>query len=265
MLSLGNLPFLNNVMRKVGGESVGHLPEGKTLTVIDSEADRPRKAYNALQQHSTEDQLEVNQVESLLSETTPPPIVDESQCDHDHNSIDPGQELWNVDTDVASDCFPPATSSVHTSSSGEVILGTPDKPSAAAQKRPQRQRGRPAGVKNKPKTKVEDAAPRPRRGVQKRAREPPLSSSDSDTFDLQTPIVVRVNQPPAPKRTRRTKATVANITTAEEGRQHVERQRQKNSILQNFSADLQSFLDHLNDQGTVSGLYYLLKLNSQLI
>ena len=146
MLSLATRPFLNNLVRKLGGESVGRLPEGQTLTALYSAANRPSEAYYALQQQSTEDQLEVNQVQILLSETTPPPVVDESHCDHDHDSIGPGQRPWNVDADVASDGFPPVTPSVHTIPSGEVIRGASHKPSAAvAQKQPQRPRGRPEG------------------------------------------------------------------------------------------------------------------------
>ncbi len=267
MLSLATRPFLNNLVRKLGGESVGRLPEGQTLTALYSAANRPSEAYYALQQQSTEDQLEVNQVQILLSETTPPPVVDESQCDHDRDSIEPGQRPWNVDADMASDGFPPATPSVHMNPSGEDIRGASHKSSgAAAQKQPQRPRGRPAGVKNKPKKKLE-SAPRARRKVNKRARQS-RSLSDGETFDIHTPIVVRVQPnfraktPPPPKKTRRTKATTVNITAAEEGHEHVERQRQRGLIMRNFSTDLQSFLNHLNDQGGVSGLYNLLNITS---
>jgi len=271
MLALANLPFLNHLMLNVGGESVRRLPEGQTLRTIYVGADRPSEDYDTLQQQSAEDQLEVNLVQSLLSETTPPPVVDESRCDHDHDSIDPGQQPWNVEADVSSDGFPPASSSVHTSPSGEVKADTSDESEAeaevAAQRRPQRPRGRPAGVKNKPKTKVE-AASRARRQVHKRAREPPSSSSDGDTFDIKTPIVVRItpnvreDPPPPPKKTRRRNATTVNITRAEEDHEHVERQRQRGLIIRNFSTDLESFLNYLNNQGGVSGLYNLLNINS---
>jgi len=268
IVALANHPFMNNLTLKIRGESVGRLPEGQTSRAIYLGADPPSEDYDALQQQSTDDQSEVNQVQSLLSENTPPPAVDESQF---NDGCDSEQQPWNVDTD-ASDGLPPATSSVHTTSSVEVILGTSDEPLVAAevavQTRPQRSRGRPAGVKNKPKTKVE-AAPRARRQVQKRAREAQLVSSDSDTFDLKTPIVVhiqknvRANEPPPPKKTRRTNATTtANITTVEEGHEHIEQQRQRGVIIRNFSTDLESFFNHLNDQDAVSGLYTLLNTKS---
>ena len=165
---------------------------------------------------------------------------------------------------MASDGFQPATPSVHTTPSGEVRPGTSHESSAAAQKRLQRLRGRPARVKNKPKTKVE-AAPRPRRQVKRRAQQSQFLSSASD---MKTPIVIRVqpnvraNKPPPPNKTRRTKATKVNITTAEEGREHVGRKRQRSLIIRNFSTDLQSFLNHLNNQGGVSGLSQLLNIHS---
>jgi len=271
MVALANHPFMNNLTQKIRGESVGRLPEGQSSRAIYLGADPPSEEYDALQQQSTDDQSEVNQVQSLLSENTPPPVVDESQF---NDGCDSEQQPGNVDTDVASDGLPPATSSAHTRSSVESILGTSDEPLVAAevavQTRPQRLRGRPLGVKNKPKTKVE-AAPRARRQVQKRARESQLVSSDSDTFDITTPIVVRVqpnvraNEPPPPKKTRRTKATTANITTVEEGHEHIERQRQRGVIIRNLSTDLESFLNHLNDQDAVSGLYILLNIKSQAI
>jgi hypothetical protein len=268
MLAPANHPFMNNLMREMGGESCGRLPEGQNLRAVYSGANRPCKDYDALQQQSSaEDQVEINQVQSFLSETTPPPVVDESQCDHDLDSIGPEQLLWNVDTDVASDGFPPATPSVHTSSSGENIVGgSVDELSAVAHTRPQRLRGRPAGVKNKPKTNVE-AAPRARRQVQKRARESQLWSSDSDgdTLDTMTPIVVRVVKDPPPlKKTRRTKATAAKITTVKEDREHVERQKQRAVIMLNFATDLQSFSNYLDIKGGVSGLYNSFNINSKV-
>jgi len=265
--------------RKVYGPSYGRLPEGQSLRAI---------YHDPIQPQSSEDQAEVNQVQRLLAETTPPPLMDENQWDYDGDlgqlpsnedadmasdyHGDSGQ-LPSNDADVASDVFPPPTPLAHTSLSGEEVSEQHSALAGATAQgqipaegeiavegtgKPPHRRGRPAGARNKPKGKPDTA----KRQVQKRARS---LSSDSDNFDITTPIVVRIhpkdpaNPPPPPKKTRRTRATAATTSTVEERREHIQRQRERSVIIRNFSADLKSFLDHLNNQGGVSAVFDLLK------
>ncbi|KIM34654.1 hypothetical protein M413DRAFT_33126 [Hebeloma cylindrosporum] len=158
--------------------------------------------------------------------------------------------------DVASDVFPPPTPLAHTSPSGDDISeahsAMDGAPAEGAQKPPLRRRGRPAGAKNKKKAKG-DAALRAKRKPTKRPLESSSSSSHSDQFDIKTPIVVRVqpndraNKAPPPKKTRRTRSATVSNTTAGEHQKHVERQSQRSLILRNLSADLQSFLNYLKN------------------
>ena len=291
-LALANLPFLNHLTRKVFGPSYGRLPglpEGQSLRAI---------YHDPIQPQSSEDQAEVNQVQRLLAETTPPPLMDETQRDYDRDlgplpsnedadmasdyHGDLGQLPSNEDADVASDVFPPPTPLAHTSLSGEEISEHPPALAGATAQgqipaegeiavegtvKPPHQRGRPAGARNKPKGKPDTA----KRQVPKRARETPSLSSNSDNFDITTPIIVRVhtkdpaNQPPPPKKTRRTRATAGTTSTAEERRKHIQRQSERSIIIRNFSTDLQSFLNHLNNQGGVSTVFDLLNISSQRI
>lgn len=92
-LALADLPFLNHLTRKVHGPSYGLLPEGQSLRAI---------YHDPIQQQSSE--AEVNQVQRLLTEMTPPPLTDLMELDYDGDS---GQLPSNNDADVASDLFPP--------------------------------------------------------------------------------------------------------------------------------------------------------------
>jgi hypothetical protein len=67
---------------------------------------------------------------------------------------------------------------------------------------------------------------------QKMRQESLLLSSNSDAFNIETPIVIRVwpkNNPLPLKKTRRTKATVVNIMTVQEGHEHIENKRKEAS------------------------------------
>jgi len=277
-LALADLPFLNHLTRKVRGPSYGLLPEGQSLRAI---------YHDPIQQQSSE--AEVNQVQRLLTEMTPPPLTDLMELDYDGDS---GQLPSNKDADAASDLFPPPSPLAHTSGdllpppsplthtdlSGKEISEPPSAPAgetaqgqipaegeigAEGTEKPPHRRGRPAGARNKPKEKP-DAAPRAKRQVRKRARETPSSSSDSDSFDQTTPIVVRVRQedPPPPKKTTRTRATAAKTrtiavktSTPEERREYIQRRSETSVIIRNFSTDLQSFLNYLNNEGAVSDIF----------
>jgi hypothetical protein len=107
-LALADHPFLDHLTKKLGGPSCGRLPEGQSLRVI---------YYDSIQQQSSKDQAEVNQVQCLLLEMTPLPLMDENQCNYDG------------DADVASDIFPPPTPLAHMSLSDEEIT---EQPSALA-------------------------------------------------------------------------------------------------------------------------------------
>lgn len=74
--SLATQPFLNNLVHKMGGESLGRLPEGATLRVMKFRGENTREEYEILPQTMDEDQLEVEEVEDLLRETTPSPADD---------------------------------------------------------------------------------------------------------------------------------------------------------------------------------------------
>jgi hypothetical protein len=105
--------------------------------------------------------------------------------------------------------------------------------------------------------------------VRKRAQETPSLSSDSDSFDIKTPIVIHIhakdpaNQPPPPKKPRRTRATttaakasmVEEGQKAEEGWEHIKRQSKRSIIIQHFGTNLQSFLNYLNTERGVSDFF----------
>lgn len=124
----------------------------------------------------------------------------------------------------------------------------------------QRTRGRPPGAKNKPKNKVEPA-PREGRLRKKRERVNSLSSTGPETFDIQSPIVVRIqgklktDQPLPVKNPRKRMTTVVKDITEDDHNRHVmtiASQEERRHTLNHFGADLQAFFVHLNKQGEVS-------------
>ncbi|KAF8173125.1 hypothetical protein BJ912DRAFT_932123 [Pholiota molesta] len=265
-LSKENIPRgRGDVMRTIPDVSLppDEMPEENPLPHIDDDE---------------VEMLEEDHVENMLSQTTPPPLGERSDSPDTDRAL---RELATYDREIALDrmddmfahvALPqidslPDGSAVASSSVGDTEVDELDDdgesevddgdaeweeapvPLQRTRQNPTRAvRGRPQGVKNKPKKKSTPPA-RPNRRGQKRTREAVSPSPTREDFDMPTPIVVQVHKnisKPTPSPSKKARKAVSPARRDSKPLKMGTRERSR-VILTHLRADLREFLYHLNN------------------